>query len=95
MNQPLLLFRVHALERMFQRHISEEDVKTVLANGEVIENYPQDLPYPSRLILGFCDNRPIHVVAADTPDQRYTIIITVYTPDPSQWDPTFRRRIMQ
>gem|GEM_PF-2678609 len=49
--------------------------------------------YPTRLILGFCDNRPVHIVAADAPDEDETVIITVYQPDIERWDSTFRRRI--
>ncbi len=45
-----LVFRVHAVERMFGRGISEEDVRHALANGEEIESYPEDAPYPSRLV---------------------------------------------
>jgi hypothetical protein len=47
-----LVFRVHALRRMFERHISVEDVEDVSQHGEMIENYPDDTPYPSRLMLG-------------------------------------------
>jgi len=60
-----LVFRVHALRRMFERRISVDDVLQVLGAGDVIEDYPEDLPYPSRLMLGRVKNRPIHVVAAD------------------------------
>ena len=42
-------FRVRAIRRMFERGITEEDVAHVLSTGEVIEEYPDDLPYPSRL----------------------------------------------
>jgi len=41
---PRLVFRVHALRRMFQRRISEADVREVLATGETIEAYPADTP---------------------------------------------------
>jgi len=51
MSQFLLVFRVHAIQRMFQRRISEEEVKQVVATGETIETYPTDQPFPSRLIL--------------------------------------------
>lgn len=37
----------HALTRMLQRDISREEVKTAILHGKVIENYPQDYPYPS------------------------------------------------
>lgn len=60
-----LIFRVHALPRMFQRNVGVEDVRHVLTAGETIEDYPEEIPYPSRLMLGWCGKRPLHVVAAD------------------------------
>ena len=60
-----LVFRVHAIQRMFQRRISLDDIRTVLTTGEIIENYPDDVPYPSCLCLGRCESRPIHVVIAN------------------------------
>ena len=47
-----LVFRVHAIQRMYQRSISEEEVRIVIKTGETIEDYPADFPYPSRLVLG-------------------------------------------
>lgn len=87
-----LVFRIHAIRRMVERRISRADIHQVLEQGEVVEEYPEDTPYPSRLLLGFLDSRPIHVVAADNDEAQETIIITTYEPDPDQWDPTFRRR---
>lgn len=92
MSQRRLIFRVHALRRMFERSITEIDVREVLENGDVIEKYPDELPYPTRLMLGFCDDRPIHVVLAEVPQSQESIIITVYEPDPRRWDSTFRSR---
>jgi hypothetical protein len=86
------IFRVHAIKRMFQRRISEEDVLDVLTRGEVIEEYPDEVPYPSRLVLGWKGSRPIHVVVADDLESQESIVITVYEPDPGQWEPGFRRR---
>ena len=77
---------------MFQRRINEDDVRRVLTTGEIIENYPDDIPYPSELILGWCRSRPIHVVIANNVDARESIVVTVYEPDPDQWEPGFRRR---
>jgi hypothetical protein len=85
-------FRVHAIQRMFQRGITEVDVRILLETGEVIEEYPDELPYPSRLILGVVERRPIHVVVALDHEARCAIIVTVYEPDPSRWDLGFRRR---
>jgi hypothetical protein len=87
-----LVFSGHATVRMIQRRVSETDVESVLASGEVIERYPDDSPYPSVLILGFVTGRAIHVVSADRPDAAETIIITVYEPNPTAWDATFRKR---
>lgn len=86
-----LIFRKHALQRMFQRSIRVEDVHAVLSGGKSIIDYPDDSPYPSRLMLGWCGERPIHVVAADTTESE-TIIITVYEPDPALWEPGFERK---
>jgi hypothetical protein len=87
-----LVFRVHAIQRMYERRISEEDVRHLLTMGEVIKECPEDTPYPSRLVLGWCGNRPIHVVIADDTHAQETIVITVYEPDPSKWEADFRRK---
>jgi len=87
-----IIFRVHAVQRMFERKISKEDVQQILQTGEVIEDYPTDWPYPSRLILGWTEQRPLHVVAAYNTAEEQIIIVTVYEPDPAQWTADFRRR---
>jgi hypothetical protein len=87
-----LVFRVHALGRMFERGISIDDVRHVLAAGESIEDYPADLPYPTRLVLGWSRSRPLHVVAADNSPEEETIVVTVYEPAPNLWTPDFKRR---
>jgi len=87
-----ITFRVHAIRRMFERSITEGDVRHVLDTGDVIERYPDDKPYPSRLVLGFCGGRPVHIVAADNGDELQTIVVTVYEPDAKTWEDDFRRR---
>ena len=47
-----LVFRVPAVQRMFQRHVTVDDVRNALENGEELEAYSKDQPYPSRLVLG-------------------------------------------
>lgn len=89
---PRTLFRVHALQRMFERRIGVEDVLHVVATGETIEEYPSDTPFPSRLILGWIGTRPLHVVAARDPTSDDRIIITAYEPDQEIWESGFRRR---
>ncbi len=91
MNQKLV-FRVHAIQRMFERGFTEEDVRSVVETGENIEYYPNDSPYPSRLMLGWRGIRPVHIVVAENQDENEVIIITVYEPDKALWEPDFRRR---
>jgi len=90
-----LIYRVHAVERMVERGISADDVRQVLDEGKEIESYPADYPYPSRLMLGWCGPRAIHVVAAENTADNETIIVTVYEPDPDRWEPGFERRKTQ
>ena len=87
-----LVFRVHAIQRMALRDISKAEVRAVLTTGEAIEEYPDDTPFPSRLVLGWVGSRPLLVVAADNPEEEDTIVITVYEPEPDQWEVGFRRR---
>ena len=83
---------VHALQRMFGRGITDDDIQDVLQSGKTIEEYPDDRPYPSRLVLGWVGARPIHVVAAVNPASDETIVVTVYEPDRVRWLPGFERR---
>ena len=53
---------------MAERRFLPETIKTVIENETIINDYPSDTPYPSRLILGFDGNRPIHVVSAFNPE---------------------------
>ena len=77
---------------MFQRKVTVEDVRHVLETAEPVEAYPDDRPYPSRLVLGWCASRPLHIVVAQNFDEDETIVITVYEPNPLLWDASFKRR---
>ena len=89
---PNVTYRIHALQRMYERKIGEDEVETVLAAGEVIEDYPNDFPYPSKLLLGWTNTRALHVVAAYNAKENETIVVTTYEPDAEKWDENFRRR---
>ncbi len=77
---------------MFQRRIGVADVREVVERGETIEGRPDDLPYPSRLVLGFVEGRPLHVVVAEDVGASVAIVVTVYEPDRALWRPGFKRR---
>ena len=87
-----LIYRQHAVRRMFERSISTDNVTAALLNGRVIEDYPTDMPYPSCLWLGYAGGEPLHIVFADNPDNGERIIITVYRPDPALWADDFATR---
>jgi len=87
-----LLFRVHAVQRMFERNVSAKKVRQVLELGETIEDYSSEMPEPSRLILGFQGQRPFHVVTSEDPQENKITVITVYLPDPNKWKKDFRSR---
>lgn len=88
-----LIYRQHAIKRMFERSITPDDIAEALSNGKKVKNYPNDTPYPSCLWLGYAKGRPLHVVFADNLEAGGRIIITVYEPDPSQWDCEFCERL--
>ena len=91
--QQRLLFLPHALRQMLRpdRMIRGAEVRGVITEGEVIEDYPKDNREHSCLLLGFGDqDRPIQVVCAPRDD--YLAIITAYLPDPQEWSGDFRKR---
>ena len=82
----------HGVVRMQQRGITRAGVLDGLRGGQVIENYPDDVPYPSALVLGFADGRPIHVVVALDTSTPEAHIITVYEPSLEEFEPDWRTR---
>lgn len=46
---------------MFSRSITPNDVDYIIRFGEIITEYKNDKPYPSKLILGFIEKHPVHL----------------------------------
>lgn len=82
----------HALERVMERGIQREAVKEVLLNGEIIEDYPDDKPYPSALFLGWVKDQPLHVVVALDFLTGWSFVITAYKPDLENFESDYRTR---
>ena len=81
----------HVLVRMLKRNININDVENALMTGEIIEQYPDDYPYPSCLLLGLTvKNNPIHVVCGTNILELY--LITAYYPNPEEWSEDFKIR---
>lgn len=90
-----IVFSQHAFTRMFEREISPDVVKRAAQMGEVIENYPDDQPYPSVLLLYFEAGRALHVVAGVNEAESTCHIVTAYWPDPALWSADFTVRRKQ
>jgi hypothetical protein len=71
---------------MFERDISREDIINALKFGIIIENYPNDYPYPSCLVLG----NYLHVVCGIGNNTLW--IITVYRPSFDEWENDWKHR---
>ena len=81
----------HCLEKMGERDISIGDVKSCIATGEIIEDYPEDYPFPSCLVYGKVgDDRIIHVVAGSNGITLY--IITAYIPNRIKFEDDLKTR---
>jgi len=81
----LFEFTKHAVDQSIIRRISVDDVKWIIANGEIIEDYPEDKYGPSCLIFGRTEGRrPIHIQCS-YPSRPIMSIITLYEPDPLRW----------
>lgn len=76
----------HADEEIFDDSLTYEEIYSSVIQGEVIEDYPNDKPYPSCLIMGKnFSSEPIHSVWAYNPESQWLVLITVYRPDPERW----------
>jgi hypothetical protein len=87
-----LTWQQHALQRLAERNLCREDVVQSILNGEVIEDYPDDYPLPSALVLCSREGRPVHVVVAWDAEDHRTYIITVYIPNEARFADDCRRR---
>ncbi len=71
--------------------IEPVEVRMVVDEGEIIEDYQEDSRGHSALLhgMGF-GGRSIHVVCA--PKKEFLAIITAYLPDKREWSEDFRTR---
>lgn len=89
-----ILYLPHALDQMNrpERLITPKEVKRVIFDGEIIENYPEDSRGHSCLIFGFGNEaRPVHVVCS--PKEDSLALITAYLPDKDKWCTDFKTRL--
>ena len=87
-----IVFTYHVARQTRVRGITRSEVIAVVNTGDVIEEYPDDVPFPSQLLLSWVESRPIHVVLAYNEREDIYFVVTAYIPDTDRWDPGFRRR---
>ena len=88
----LIIWTEHLALRLKERGIKRADVIECLENGEIIEQYPDDMPFQSCLILGMAaSGNPIHVVCA-LDHCTSCCIITAYSPSLDKWEPDNKTR---
>jgi hypothetical protein len=84
----------HALSRALERGISRTETILAILEGEVIEVYLHDRPYPSVLLLHTAP-QPLHVVAAVDVLASVAHVITVYRPDIKHFESDWKTRRKQ
>lgn len=81
----------HARKRLSERGIRMDDIVSAIGNGEIIEEYMDDKPLPSCLVLGKAmDGRALHIVISK--DEDFIYLITAYFPNKEQWEDNFKTR---
>ena len=86
-----IIISQHMMKRFSERHIKYRDILSVINSGEIIEQYPNDYPYPSCLMLGLDFNgKYMHIVCGT--DNEYLWVITAYYPAEDQWEADMKTR---
>lgn len=87
-----IVFKKYALTRMLERKILSDDIQKVLVNFIVLEEYYNDKPFSSFLVLGYAEERPIHAVVSYDSEYEIIYIITIYEPSIELWGNNFTER---
>jgi hypothetical protein len=88
-----ILYSLHALDEMNAEIeiITTSEIRHVINNGEIVEDYPEDKRGHSCLMFAMTDKgRPVHICCA--PKEEYLAIITAYVPSLGKWEPDFKTR---
>lgn len=81
----------HANMRCIKRIIDSKDILNVLRSGEIIEQYPDDYPFPSCLELGLSViGKLLHVCCAIGDGKLW--VITAYYPTLDKWENDMKTR---
>jgi hypothetical protein len=73
-------------EKLRERQIKAADIEEAVANGKIIEDYPDDLRGPSLLLFGMVNRRPLHIIFGNLDDDEI-LIVTAYEPNnKEEWE---------
>jgi hypothetical protein len=78
-------FTRHAFKRAVERNISEQEIREIGENVEVIEDYPKDKYSPSCLLLGVTQGKRLLHIQVSRVESDTTKIITLYEPNKDEW----------
>ena len=67
-------------------------VLKVILEGEIIEEYLEDKPFPSCLMFKIIEGEPLHVVVSFDEERKKASIITAYKPSLNKFEPDFKAR---
>ena len=83
----------HATTVRLERSITISAMERALLTGEIIERYPDDLPYPSCLVLGWlASGDPLHIVCSRGNVEPALRIVTLYEPEDALWESNYKTR---
>jgi hypothetical protein len=79
-------------EKVRLRKIALDEIETAILSGVIIEPYPDDPRGASCLIMGYSnEGRPLHVLCGNLTEDEL-LIITVYEPNPDEWETDLKTR---
>lgn len=82
---------LHADEERLHDHLTIKELEAVLLSCEILERYHGDPRGESCLVVGFCGERPVHIVCGKTRQEKL-FLITVYLPSEPKWKNPGTRR---
>lgn len=88
-----IIYTQHALDEMNTEEdiISCDEIREIIFEGEIIEDYPEDKRGHSCLIFNYTSKRrAVHVICS--PKEGYLGIITAYVPALDKWEDDFKTR---
>lgn len=86
-----IVVTLHGHLRLIERNITIDDIVNAIETGQIIEQYPNDQPFPSCLVLGHTiQEKSIHIIVSLNGGKMY--LITAYFPNSDKWESDMKTR---